>query len=98
MSASISQMDSLKETSLLSPILAKYLTPRGHLVLDALAEVAAEAGATPAQVAIAWLLAKPVVASPIASATSFEQLDDLVKAAGLRLPPGAVAKLDAASA
>jgi len=80
------------------PSMAKYLTPRGHKVLDALAEVAAETGATPAQVAIAWLLAKPVVTSPIASATSFEQLEDLVKAAQLSLSAAAVAKLDAASA
>ena len=57
-----------------------------------------EAGATSAQVAIAWLLAKPAVTAPIASATSLEQLDDLVKAASLRLSAAQVAALDAASA
>lgn len=79
------------------PGMAKYLTPRGHAVLDALDSVAAELGATPAQVAIAWALAKPAVTSPIASATSLDQLDDLVKAAALALPPAAMARLDAAS-
>ncbi|MFC7474226.1 aldo/keto reductase [Dankookia sp. GCM10030260] len=78
--------------------MAKYLTPRGHAVLDALDAVAQEARATPAQVALAWLLAKPVVSAPIASATNDAQIDDLVKAASLTLSPAAVAKLDAASA
>ena len=80
------------------PSMAKYLNPRGLAVVDALAAVAGEAGATSAQVAIAWLLAKPAVTAPIASATSFEQLDDLVKAASLRLSAAQVAALDAASA
>ena len=78
--------------------MAKYLTPRGHAVLDALDAVAKQVAATPAQVAIAWLLAKPVVSAPIASATSDAQIDDLVKAASLVLPAEAVAALDAASA
>ncbi len=78
--------------------MAKYLTPRGHTVLDALDAVAKQVSATPAQVAIAWLLAKPVVSAPIASATSDAQIDDLVKAASLVLPAEAVAALDAASA
>ena len=78
--------------------MAKYLTPRGHAVLDALDAVARQVGATPAQVALGWLLAKPVVTAPIASATNDAQLDDLVKAASLRLPAEAVARLDAASA
>jgi aryl-alcohol dehydrogenase-like predicted oxidoreductase len=78
--------------------MTKYLTPRGHAVLDALEAVAAEVSATPAQVALAWLLAKPVVTAPIASATSDAQIDDLVKAASLALPAAAVARLDAASA
>lgn len=78
--------------------MAKYLTPRGRTVLEALDAVAREAGGTPAQVALAWLLAKPVVAAPIASATSEAQIDDLVKAVSLRLPAEAVARLDAASA
>jgi aryl-alcohol dehydrogenase-like predicted oxidoreductase len=78
--------------------MGKYLTPRGHKVLAALDAVAAELAATPAQVAIAWLLAKPVVTAPIASATSAEQLDDLLRATALGLSPAQVAALDAASA
>ncbi|RYJ01407.1 MAG: aldo/keto reductase [Acetobacteraceae bacterium] len=78
--------------------MAKYLNPRGLKVVDALAAVAGETGTTSAQVAIAWLLAKPAVTAPIASATSLEQLDDLVKAASLKLSPAQVAALDAASA
>lgn len=78
--------------------MAKYLNPRGLNVVDALAAVAGETGTTSAQVAIAWLLAKPAVTAPIASATSLEQLDDLVKAASLKLSPAQVAALDGASA
>ncbi|MCO6416400.1 aldo/keto reductase [Siccirubricoccus sp. KC 17139] len=78
--------------------MAKYLTPRGHKVLDALDAVARARGATPAQVAVAWLLAKPAVTAPIASATSEAQIDDLVKAASLKLGAAEVAALDAASA
>jgi aryl-alcohol dehydrogenase-like predicted oxidoreductase len=78
--------------------MAKYLNPRGLKVVDALAAVAGETGTTSAQVAIAWLLAKPAVTAPIASATSLEQLDDLVKAASLTLSSAQVAALDAASA
>ncbi len=78
--------------------MGKYLTPRGLRVLDALDAVAGETASTPAQVAIAWLLAKPVVTAPIASATSLDQLEELVKAASLSLSPAQVAALDAASA
>ncbi|NOG68958.1 aldo/keto reductase [Roseicella sp. DB1501] len=78
--------------------MAKYLTPRGKAVLGALDAVAGELSATPAQVALAWLRAKPAITAPIASATSAAQVDDLVKAAKLVLPAEAVAKLDAASA
>ncbi|MEJ8851339.1 aldo/keto reductase [Variovorax rhizosphaerae] len=76
----------------------KYLNARGLRILDGLDEVAASVGATPGQVAIAWQIARPAITAPIASATSLKQLDDLVKAAHLTLPPEAIAKLDAASA
>ncbi len=78
--------------------MGKYLTPRGHKVLAALDAVAGETAATPAQVAIAWLLAKPVVTAPIASATSLDQLEDLLGATALGLSPAQVAALDEASA
>ncbi|MBW8269005.1 aldo/keto reductase [Caldovatus aquaticus] len=77
---------------------AKYMTARGMRVLAALDRVAAQYGASPAQVALAWLLAKPGVTAPIASATTPEQLRELVRAADLTLDAAAVAALDAASA
>ncbi len=77
---------------------AKYLGPRGDRVLAALDDVAARTNATPAQVALAWMNAKPGITAPIASATSVEQLAELAKAAQLSLGAADVAALDAASA
>ncbi len=77
---------------------AKHMTPRGMQVLAALDAVAARVHATPTQVALAWQLARPGITAPIASATSLEQLRDLVRAASLELDAEAVATLDAASA
>ncbi|WP_267354876.1 MULTISPECIES: aldo/keto reductase [unclassified Methylobacterium] len=76
---------------------AKYLNPRGFALLDALDSVAAAHGASPAQVALAWIIARPGITAPIASATSVAQLDELLGAAGLTLSAEAVARLDAAS-
>ena len=76
----------------------KYLDERGERVLAALDEIAAERKASVAQVALAWLLAKPELTAPIASATSVAQLDELLGAVRLDLGPGDVARLDAASA
>ena len=75
----------------------KYLNPRGLEILAALDEVAAEAGSPPGQVAIAWLLTRPGVTAPIASATSLAQLNDLLAATRLQLTPEALARLDRAS-
>ena len=77
---------------------AKYLNPRGLRILAALDSVAARLGATPARVAIAWVMAQEGVTSPIASATSLAQLQELVAAAQLRLDAAALAELGAASA
>jgi aryl-alcohol dehydrogenase-like predicted oxidoreductase len=77
---------------------AKHMTPRGMQVLAALDAVAARLHATPTQVALAWQLARPGITAPIASATSIEQLRDLLRAASLELDAEAVAALDAASA
>ena len=63
----------------------KYLNPRGLRILAALDEVAAGTGSTPARVAVAWLMAQPGITSPIASATSLEQLAELTAAAQLVL-------------
>ncbi|MFO1142850.1 MAG: aldo/keto reductase [Amaricoccus sp.] len=75
-----------------------YLNPRGHRILDALDAVAARRGAAPAEVALAWVIARPGITAPIASATGPEQMASLVKAASLALEPEDIATLDAASA
>jgi hypothetical protein len=73
----------------------KYMNERGTRILAALDEVAAAKDAEPASVALAWLMAKPAVTAPIASATSLKQLETLVAATQLRLSPEDMAKLDA---
>jgi len=77
---------------------AKYLNPRGFALLDALDSVAAAHGASPAQVALAWIIARPGITAPIASATSVTQLDELLGAARLSLSAEAIGRLDQASA
>jgi aryl-alcohol dehydrogenase-like predicted oxidoreductase len=76
----------------------KYLNPHGLRVLAALDAVAAEQSATTAQVALAWLIARPGITAPIASATSVEQLNELFGAAKLQLTTNQVAALDLAGA
>lgn len=76
----------------------KYLNPRGLAILAALDEVAARVGRAPGQVAIAWLLSRPSVTAPIASATSLAQLRELLDAATLTLDADALGRLDRASA
>ena len=75
-----------------------YLNARGLSVLGALDMVAARHGATPAQVALAWQMAKPFIAAPIASATSVEQLIEILASAALKLGDEDMAQLDQASA
>lgn len=75
-----------------------YLNERGLRILKALDQVAEECHATPAQVSLAWLMARPSVTAPIASATSVSQLEDLVKAVELELSADAIEKLNRASA
>ncbi len=75
-----------------------YLNPRGFRILDALEAVAAKHEAKPAEVALAWVMAKPAVTAPIASATSVEQTDSLIRAAKLSLSPEDMKALDEASA
>ena len=80
------------------PGMKKYLNPRGMKILQALDEVAQRHNATPAQVSLAWLMTRPAVVAPIASATSVVQLQELLRAADLDLDPQTVATLDRASA
>jgi aryl-alcohol dehydrogenase (NADP+) len=75
-----------------------YLNDRGLAVLDALDAVATAHATTVAAVALAWLLAQPTVVAPIASATSTEQLADLLPVAELRLTDAELERLSAASA
>jgi aryl-alcohol dehydrogenase-like predicted oxidoreductase len=77
--------------------MAKYVEGRGPVVLAALDEIAAETGATPAQIALAWLAARPAVVAPIASARTPEQLEELLGSMELRLSASQLARLDAAS-
>jgi aryl-alcohol dehydrogenase-like predicted oxidoreductase len=76
----------------------KYLNPQGKQILAALDDIAATHHASPAQVAIAWLIARPSITAPIASATNVAQLDDLVKAASLTLSLAELSSLNHASA
>lgn len=76
---------------------AKYLDARGLRILAKLDEVAARRAATPAQVALAWLIARPGISAPIVSATSVAQLDELLAATALALSGIDIAELDAAS-
>ena len=76
----------------------RYLEPRGLRILEALDDVAAGRRATPAQVALAWLIARPSVTAPIVSATHVDQLQEVLGAASLALSLGEIAQLDAASA
>ena len=74
------------------------LTERGFRILAALDEVAARFGVAPATVAVAWLMSRPAVTAPIASATSVEQLQELLRAASLHLDAAALSALERASA
>jgi aryl-alcohol dehydrogenase-like predicted oxidoreductase len=80
------------------PRVRKYLHPRGHAILGALDNVSRRMGATPAQIALAWLMTRPAVVAPIASATSLEQLDDILASTRLTLDAEALRELDRASA
>ena len=77
--------------------MAAYLDERGHRVLAALDAVAAEAKATPAQVALAWLAAQPGVTAPIASATGLAQLEELLGVLTLELGADQIERLGAAA-
>jgi aryl-alcohol dehydrogenase-like predicted oxidoreductase len=76
----------------------KYLQGKGLAVLAALDAVAARHDASCAQVALAWIMAKPAIAAPIASATSVAQVTELMGALRVELGAADVAELDAASA
>ena len=76
----------------------KYLDERGHRILAALDEVAAQLASTPGKVAIAWLMARPGITAPIASGRTVAQVQDLIDATRLVLDASAMIRLDQASA
>ena len=76
----------------------KYLNDRGFRILQALDQVAERYQTKPAQVALAWLMARKSITAPIASATSVEQLNELVQAITLELDRESSEKLNKASA
>ena len=75
-----------------------YLTERGYRVLAALDAIAQTRGATPAQVTLAWQIARPGLIAPIASATSTAQWAELAGAARLQLAAADIQTLNEASA
>jgi aryl-alcohol dehydrogenase-like predicted oxidoreductase len=76
----------------------KYLTDRGFRILGALEQVAKQRQATPATIALAWLIARPSITAPIASATSLEQLNALIEATKIKLDGTEIGLLYQASA
>jgi len=75
----------------------KFLNAHGYKILSGLDKIAAEYNSTPTSVALAWLMARPGITAPIASATSIEQLNDLIKSTELKLSSGAIDLLNIAS-
>lgn len=76
--------------------MAKYMNPRGMAILAAMDGVAARTGAALAEIALAWIIAQPGIAGPIASATSVAQVQSLARGARLTLSPQDLAELTAA--
>ncbi len=76
----------------------KHLNQRGYRILDALDHVAKGQNQSMARIALAWLIARPSITAPIASATRVEQLRDLLEATRWTLTPASIAKLNEASA
>lgn len=79
-------------------IVEQFLNQRGLNILAALDEVARHHAATPASVALAWQMARPGITAPIASATTVDQLNELLAATKLRLDRADIERLDSASA
>jgi aryl-alcohol dehydrogenase-like predicted oxidoreductase len=75
----------------------KYLNARGYRILEALDRAAQQHNATPAKVALAWLISQPTITAPIASATNLEQLNQLIEATTLELAPSSLEMLNQAS-
>jgi aryl-alcohol dehydrogenase-like predicted oxidoreductase len=74
-----------------------YLSDRGMRILEALDHVANQLNSTPARVSLAWLMARPSITAPIASATNLEQMNDLIEATRLELDASTIELLNRAS-
>ncbi|AKU51500.1 aldo/keto reductase [Xanthomonas arboricola] len=90
--------DAGKSSARGASVVKQYVNPRGLRILQALDDLAVTHSATPAQIALAWLIARPGLTAPIVSATSVAQLHDVLAAAQLSLSADQIAQLDAASA
>ena len=88
----------LPETPRAQGVQRGYMNDKGFATLAAVERVAQESGATLAQVALAWILARPAITAPIASATTVEQTREMLAAADLHLSADALVLLDTASA
>jgi aryl-alcohol dehydrogenase-like predicted oxidoreductase len=91
-----SQADTAKSSR--AGMVTKYLNERGFKILGALDQVANKYDATPARVSLAWLLAHPSITAPIVSATSLEQLNDLIPSVELKLDRSSIELLNQTSA
>lgn len=92
-----SEADAAKSPARGAQVVRRYLNPRGKRILAALDDVACRHAASVAQVALAWLIARPGVTAPIVSATSVAQLRELAAARTLLLSKADIAALDSAS-
>jgi len=91
------EADAAKSSARGAQVVKRYLNARGKRVLAALDDAACRHAATVAQVALAWLIARPGVTAPIVSATSIAQLRELAAARTLLLSKSDIAALDGAS-
>ena len=89
--------DAAKSPARGKSVVDKYLNPRGLRILTALDDIAGKHGASASQIALAWLIARPGITAPIVSATSVDQLKDVLAAANIALSAQDVQQLDDAS-
>jgi aryl-alcohol dehydrogenase-like predicted oxidoreductase len=79
-------------------VVTNYMNERGMRILKALDEASKQHSSNPARVALAWLMARPSITAPIASATNLKQMEDLVQSVHLKLNKEDIDSLNTASA
>jgi aryl-alcohol dehydrogenase-like predicted oxidoreductase len=87
----------MPESARAENVRSRYMHERGFALLDCLDEIAGRSGATTAQIALAWLLARPSITSPIIGANTPEQWRELAGAVDVQLTPEDIVALDEAS-